>query len=96
MVVIYVQIPGGFERRVATGIHLGAEQELPVIFVVLPAKRVKSQGKSDAEQDCASCGVPGITVDGAMRSHFIGWCRSRWRGRGGGGPVLIECVPFHV
>jgi acetoin:2,6-dichlorophenolindophenol oxidoreductase subunit alpha len=95
-VVIYVryrEAPNGVLRRALT---LAAGHDLPVIVVVL-AKVGDAQRKSDAGKIAHRCGVPGIIVDGADAIALYRVAQeSLERIRGGGGPVLIECVPFHV
>jgi TPP-dependent pyruvate/acetoin dehydrogenase alpha subunit len=96
VVVIYVkprEASNGVLRRALT---LASEHELPVIVVTL-AKTDESQGKSAASKIAHRCGVPGIAVDGADAIALYRVAQeSLERVRGGGGPVLIECVPFHV
>jgi TPP-dependent pyruvate/acetoin dehydrogenase alpha subunit len=83
----------GVLRRAFT---LAAERELPVIIVAL-AKAGDGEGKSGVSKIAQRCGVPGIAVDGADAIALYRVAQeSLERVRGGGGPVLIECVPFHV
>ncbi len=83
----------GVLRRALT---LAAERELPVIVVAL-AKAGDSEDKSEVSKIAHRCGVPGIAVDGADAIALYRVAQeSLERVRGGGGPVLIECVPFHV
>lgn len=73
-----------------------AEQELPVVFVVLPAMSRSSSGKPGAASAVAMRhGVPGIPVDAddAVAIYRVSQ-EALGRARMGGGPVLIECVPF--
>jgi TPP-dependent pyruvate/acetoin dehydrogenase alpha subunit len=80
-------------RRVLT---LAAKRELPVIVVAL-AKASESEGKSGVSKIAHRCGVPGIAVDGADAIALYRVAQeSLERVRGGGGPVLIECLPFQV
>lgn len=94
--VIFVksqEASNGVLRRAFT---LAAERELPVIVVAL-AKAGESEGKSGVSKIAHRCGVPGIAVDGADAIALYRVAQeSLERVRGGGGPVLIECVPFHV
>jgi TPP-dependent pyruvate/acetoin dehydrogenase alpha subunit len=96
VVVIYVkprEASNGVLRRALT---LAAERELPAIVVML-AKTGESQGKSAVSKIAQRYGVPGIAVDGADAIALYRVAQeSLERVRGGGGPVLIECVPFHV
>ena len=94
--VIFVksrEASNGVLRRAFT---LAAERELPVIVVAL-AKAGDGEGKSGVSKIAQRCGVPGIAVDGADAIALYRVAQeSLERVRGGGGPVLIECVPFHV
>ena len=94
--VIFVksqEASNGVLRRAFT---LAAERELPVVVVAL-TKASESEGKSGVSKIAHRCGVPGIAVDGADAIALYRVAReSLERVRGGGGPVLIECVPFHV
>jgi TPP-dependent pyruvate/acetoin dehydrogenase alpha subunit len=79
---------------------LAAELELPVIFVVLPAgsgKKKKRDGVDDISAKARSCGVPGIAVDAsdAVALYRVAQ-ESIGRTRGGGGPVLVECVIYRL
>jgi TPP-dependent pyruvate/acetoin dehydrogenase alpha subunit len=78
---------------------LAAAQELPVIVVVLPSPNPKSkdQGKAGVSGIAHRFGVPGIHVDASDVIALYRVVQESWmRIRGGGGPVLIEGVPFHV
>jgi TPP-dependent pyruvate/acetoin dehydrogenase alpha subunit len=78
---------------------VAAAQELPVIFVVLPSPNPKSkdQGKAGVSGIAHRCGVPGIHVDAGDVIALYRVVQESWmKIRGGGGPVLIEGVPFHV
>jgi hypothetical protein len=73
-----------------------AEKELPVMFVVLPARGGK--GRAGAVTKLAlGCHVPGIPVDAddAVAIYRVAQ-ESIGRARIGGGPALMECVPFVV
>jgi TPP-dependent pyruvate/acetoin dehydrogenase alpha subunit len=80
-------------RRVLT---LAAKLELPLIFVVLPES---GSGKKDRVEHISakarSCGLPGIPVDAydAVALYRVAQ-ESTGRLRGGGGPVVIECVAY--
>lgn len=94
--VIFVksrEASNGVFRRAFT---LAAEHELPVIVVAL-AKAGESEDKSGVSKIAHRCRVPGIAVDGADAIALYRVAQeSLERVRGGGGPVLIECIPFHV
>jgi TPP-dependent pyruvate/acetoin dehydrogenase alpha subunit len=81
-------------RQVLT---LAAELDLPIIFVVLPVGAGKKKGDGAASLHAKShvWGVPGIPVDASdtvalyrVSQESIG------RTRGGGGPVLIDCISY--
>jgi hypothetical protein len=66
---------------------------LPIVFVVLPAA---AGGKSGAVSALSlACGVAGIAVDGddAVAIYRVAQ-ESIGRARAGGGPALMECVPY--
>jgi len=76
-------------------LKFAAEQVLPMLFVVMPpAGGGKASGVCSVAQ---KCGVPGIPVDGAdaVALYRVGQ-ESVVRARMGGGPALIECVPYVV
>jgi TPP-dependent pyruvate/acetoin dehydrogenase alpha subunit len=73
-----------------------AEQELPVLFVVLPAAGRSSSVKPGVTSAIAMRhGIPGIAVDAddAVAIYRVAQ-EALGRTRMGGGAVLIECVPF--
>jgi TPP-dependent pyruvate/acetoin dehydrogenase alpha subunit len=94
--VVYTRLgevtPGLWRRTLA----YVAEQELPVLFVVLPAvgrlSTVKAGGMTAI---CLRHGIPGIAVDAddAVAIYRVAQ-EALGRARMGGGPVLMECVPF--
>ena len=79
---------------------LAAVQDLPVIFVAMPnsnPKDGKAKGKAGVSGVAHDCGVPGIHVDASDVVALYRVVQESWtRIRGGGGPVLIEGVPFHL
>jgi TPP-dependent pyruvate/acetoin dehydrogenase alpha subunit len=94
--VIFVKCREASNRVLRRAFTLAAERELPVIVVAL-AKVGSGEGKSGVNKIAHRCGVPGIAVDGADAIALYRVAQeSLERVRGGGGPVLIECVPFHV
>ncbi len=98
-VVIYVEHKEASNDSWRKAFTLAAAQELPVIFVVLPSPNPKSkdQGKAGVSGIAHRCGVPGIHVDASDVIALYRVVQESWmRIRGGGGPVLIEGVPFHV
>jgi len=100
VVVVYLQpreIPPALWRDV---LSYAAEHHLPVIFVVLPAARgqAKKTAKLGSLSELASrCSVPGIPVDAddAVAIYRVAQ-ESIGHARIGGGPALIECVPFVI
>jgi TPP-dependent pyruvate/acetoin dehydrogenase alpha subunit len=76
-------------------LRFAAEQVLPMIFVVLPGAAQKNAGQLSLVS--SKCGVPGIPVDAADPVALFRVAQeSMLRARAGGGPVLMECIPFHV
>jgi TPP-dependent pyruvate/acetoin dehydrogenase alpha subunit len=78
------------------------KQELPVVFVVLPAARAHGKKRRAAKVGMVSelsltCGVPGIVVDAddAIAIYRVAQ-ESIGRARAGGGAALIECIPFII
>jgi TPP-dependent pyruvate/acetoin dehydrogenase alpha subunit len=97
-VVIYVEHREATDGVWRRALKLAAAQDLPVILVVLPKTRDgKTKGKAEVSGMAHRCGVPGIAVDA---SDVVALYRvaqeSMGRLRGGGGPVLIEGIPFPV
>jgi TPP-dependent pyruvate/acetoin dehydrogenase alpha subunit len=82
-------------------LRFAAEQELPVVFVVLPSARTRGGGarlgaKSGGVSALAEgCGVPAMVVDAddAVAIYRVAQ-ESIGHARIGGGAALIECVPF--
>jgi TPP-dependent pyruvate/acetoin dehydrogenase alpha subunit len=95
MAVVYArpgEVPTAVWRKVLV---FAAEKELPVIFVVLP---IGSGGNGRARGVTGlalACHVPAIPVDAddAVAIYRVAQ-ESIGRARIGGGPVLVECVPF--
>ncbi len=97
-VVIYVEQREASDGVWRRALKLAAAQDLPVIFVVLPGtKDGKTKAKAEVSGIAHRCGVPGIAVDA---SDVVALYRvaqeSMGRLRGGGGPVVIEGIAFHV
>jgi TPP-dependent pyruvate/acetoin dehydrogenase alpha subunit len=87
------EVPAAIWRKV---LAYAAEKELPVMFVVLPARGGK--GHADGVTKLAhTCHVPGIPVDAddAVAIYRVAQ-ESIGRARIGGGPALMECVPFEL
>ena len=96
VVVVYTRLgevaPGLWRRTLA----YVAEQELPLVFVVLPAAGRSTSVKPGVTSSIAMRnGIPGIAVDAddAVAIYRVAQ-EALGRARMGGGAVLIECVPF--
>ncbi|MDQ2835728.1 MAG: thiamine pyrophosphate-dependent enzyme [Acidobacteriota bacterium] len=75
-------------------LKLASKLELPIFFVVLPdGRRGKKKDFGRVAKRAGSCGVPGMVVDAndAVALYRVAQ-ETLGRARGGGGPVLIECV----
>jgi acetoin:2,6-dichlorophenolindophenol oxidoreductase subunit alpha len=96
VVVIFLKSREASNSVLRRALTFAAERELPAIVVAL-AKTGEGEGKSGMSKIAHRCGVPGIAVDGADAIALYRVAQeSLERVRGGGGPVLIECLPFHV
>ncbi len=100
LVVVYAlagEVPAALWKK---ALRFAAEQELPVVFVVLPAARVRG-GKARTEEVegvsalALGCGVPTMVVDAddAVAIYRVAQ-ESIGHARIGGGAALMECVPF--
>jgi acetoin:2,6-dichlorophenolindophenol oxidoreductase subunit alpha len=80
-------------------LSFASQQVLPIILAVLPAseKRSKSGQRVAVAKLAKGCQMPGIAVDGsdAIALYRVAQ-ESLGRIRGGGGPVLIECVTYRL
>ena len=99
-VVIYVEHEEVSRGAWHRALMLAALQELPVIFVVLPAPSPRSKSgkiklRAQVVDIAHDCKVPGIAVDAsdAVALYRVAQ-ESLWRIRSGGGAVLIEAIPF--
>ncbi|HEV2645707.1 MAG TPA: thiamine pyrophosphate-dependent enzyme [Acidobacteriaceae bacterium] len=100
VVVLYLlpeEIPAALLQKVLSFAH---DQKLPLLLVVLPPSRIKagtaSTHKARSITDLAHrCGVPAIPTDtdDAVAIYRVAQ-ESIGHARIGGGPALIECVPF--
>jgi len=96
VVVVYALVDeasAGLWKKV---LLFAAEQELPVVFVVLPARARGGRAKAGGVSALAlGCGVPAIVVDAddAVAIYRVAQ-ESIGHARIGGGAGLIECVPF--
>ena len=93
VVVAYVrpgEVPAALWRK---ALKFAVKQELPVVFVVLPARGAKRAGGVTAL--ALECGVPAIPVDADDAVAIFRVAQeSIGRARIGGGVALMECVPF--
>jgi hypothetical protein len=96
VVVLYIlpdEIPSALLKKM---LAFAREQNLPLIFVVLPSASASMRKKTGRFSDLAlSCGVPAIPTDAAdavaiyrVAQESIGHARI------GGGPAVVECVKF--
>jgi TPP-dependent pyruvate/acetoin dehydrogenase alpha subunit len=101
LVVVYTlagEVPAALWKK---ALRFAAEQELPVIFVVLPAARARGgRARSTVKTGGVSalalgCGVPAMVVDAddAVAIYRVAQ-ESIGHARIGGGTALMECVPF--
>jgi TPP-dependent pyruvate/acetoin dehydrogenase alpha subunit len=96
VVVVYAlpeQVPAALWRKVLTFAHT---HELPMLFVVLPPARSKGKvtGVSAIAQRCRVPGIP-VDADDAVAIYRVAQ-ESIGHSRIGGGPALMECIPFVV
>lgn len=98
VLLVYVRSEEVRGKTWKRALGIAAEQELPVIFVALPELREKSSRHTgDLADHARSWGVPGFPVDGSDAIPLYRVMQeSLLRARTGGGPALLECVPFHL
>jgi TPP-dependent pyruvate/acetoin dehydrogenase alpha subunit len=80
-------------------VRFAGAQALPVIFVVQAGAAGNKAAGRPGQLSLASsaCGVPGIPVDAADPVALYRVAQeSTLRARAGGGPVLMECIPFRI
>jgi TPP-dependent pyruvate/acetoin dehydrogenase alpha subunit len=76
-------------------LRLASAHTAPILFVVLPAAATKADGQLSLTS--TACGVPGIPVDSADPVALYRVAQEAiLRIRSGGGPVLMECIPFRI
>ena len=97
VVVVYVS-PGEATTAVwQKTLTFAREKQLPVLFVILPSMPRKGSSAKAAGLSALAilCGVPGIAVDAddAVALYRVAQ-ESIGHARIGGGPALMECVPF--
>jgi acetoin:2,6-dichlorophenolindophenol oxidoreductase subunit alpha len=99
VVVAYVKRGEADEKVWKDVLSLASQQNLPMIFVVLPAveKTGKSGERALVSKVAKGCQVPGMAVEAsdAIALYRVAQ-ESLGRIRGGGGPVLIECITYHL
>jgi TPP-dependent pyruvate/acetoin dehydrogenase alpha subunit len=99
VVVTYVRRGEADEKVWKDVLSVASEQILPMIFVVLPAleKAGKCSERATMSKLAKGCQVPGIAVEAsdAIALYRVAQ-ESLGRIRGGGGPVLIECVTYEL
>ena len=77
-------------------LKLAASHTAPILFVVLPGSDKPSK-PGQLSLAATSCGVPGIPVDASDPIALYRVAQeSLLRIRAGGGPVLMECIPFRI
>jgi len=99
-VVVVYALPGEMTPALwRKALTFARDKELPVIFVALPDGRPKDSAAKPGVLSAMSirCGVPGIAVDGddAVALYRVAQ-ESVGHARSGGGPALMECVPFVI
>jgi TPP-dependent pyruvate/acetoin dehydrogenase alpha subunit len=96
-VVIFVEHGEASKAQWRRAFTLAAKEELPVVFVALPDPKAAMSVAAGVSGISHGCGVPGIHVDASDVIALYRVVQESWmRLRNGGGPVLIEGVPFHT
>jgi TPP-dependent pyruvate/acetoin dehydrogenase alpha subunit len=99
VVVAFVKRGEADEKVWKNVLSLASQQNLPMIFVVLPTleKAGKSSERATVSKVAKGCQVPGIAVEAsdAIALYRVAQ-ESLGRIRGGGGPVLIECITYQL
>ena len=99
VVVTYVKRGEVDEKVWKDVLSVASQQNLPMIFVVLPAleKTGKSNERTIVSKVAKGCQVPGMAVEAsdAIALYRVAQ-ESLGRIRGGGGPVLIECITYQL
>jgi TPP-dependent pyruvate/acetoin dehydrogenase alpha subunit len=98
-VVVAYALPGEVPAAVwRNALTYARAKSLPVVFVVLPSKAERALPSTHPITSLAlTCRVPGMPVDAddAVAIYRVAQ-ESILHARIGGGPALIECVPFVV
>ena len=77
-------------------LKLAASRSAPILFIVL-LRSEKSSKPGQLSLIATACGVPGIPVDASDPIALYRVAQeSLLRIRSGGGPVLMECIPFQI
>ena len=77
-------------------LKLAASSTAPILFVLLP-RPGKSARPGQLSLAADACAAPGIPVDASDPIALYRVAQeSMLRIRAGGGPVLMECIPFQV
>jgi len=95
-VVVVYTLPGELTAaQWKKALRLAAVQELPVVFVALPAARGSKLKAGEVGALAQGCGVPAIAVDAddAVAIYRVAQ-ESIGHARIGGGAAVMECVPF--
>jgi TPP-dependent pyruvate/acetoin dehydrogenase alpha subunit len=80
-------------------LRLAAQLAAPILLVALPGSQSLRDSLKPGELShvATGCGVPGIPVDAADPIALYRVAQeSMLRARAGGGPVLMECIPFQL
>jgi hypothetical protein len=95
VVVLYLlpdELPAALLRKVLT---FARDQKLPLLMVVLPPARIKPGSLHKLSDTALRCGVPAIPTDADDAAAIYRVAQeSIGHARIGGGPALIECIPF--
>lgn len=96
LVVAYVHTGDLSLPQWKTLLKFTAAHAAPILFVVLPGSG-RSLKSGQVSLTANVCGVPGIPVDAADPVALYRVAQeSTLRIRSGGGPVLMECIPFQL
>ena len=94
LTVVYISSNDLTQQQWKPILKLAAGQVAPILFVALSGKSAKL---GQLSQLSTTCGTPGIPVDAADPVALYRVTQeSMLRIRAGGGPVLMECIPFQL
>jgi TPP-dependent pyruvate/acetoin dehydrogenase alpha subunit len=93
--VIYLKSGDGSPASLRNIFGYAAEHLLPTVFVLMPASG--RPAASASAKAASACGIPAMGVDqnDAVALYRVAQ-ESIGRGRAGGGPAMIECVPYFL